>query len=491
MAREFDHDVANYLATAADNVPATVPPFSMGGWFRPVGTVGGADTLMALSGDPFNFRYHRIYRTQAAAAVFNAHSNSNGSQATASGTVSVNTDEWSHVVAVFAADDDRRIYTNGGDEQTDATSRPVGAINRFSIGALLRSSVSDPYDGACAWPFFYDIALPAWAIAALAAGADPRSILPEHLVAMPWMEGDGDALDLTGGGFDLIETGTVAAFAEEPTVALGGPWFAQVAAAAGGGAHTITGAGSIALTGAAAMLEGRVLAGAGAVSLTGAAQMAEGRVLDGAGSIALAGTAALEGPENAIDGAGTIALAGLGVMLEGRVLAGAGAIALTGAGAMLEGRVIAGAGAVELTGAAALEGPQNELVGAGVVALTGLANMLEGRVLDGAGAISLAGAAQMLEGRVLDATGQIALTGAAVMAHTAIGSATIADVYTLLRQLALGKVVTRRATGTYELYDPDTDALAYTGPLFEDEAETTAFGPDSDGADVRGKLEPP
>jgi hypothetical protein len=116
---------------------------------------------------------------------------------------------WQHACGVWAADNDRRVYLNGGNKATNGTSSPGHTPNRTSLGRNGDSTPSSYLSGRLAWAAIWNVALTDAEVAALAAGARPPSIRPGNLVSF-WSLGGFDTEETDGGtardiwgGFDL------------------------------------------------------------------------------------------------------------------------------------------------------------------------------------------------------------------------------------------------------------------------------------------------
>jgi hypothetical protein len=193
MARLFDDAKSQYLENASavlSGVPAT-----MVAWMRPdaavasqavgVYDVSAADQWMdlAIGAD------RKVYATTNA-----------GGQAFARTVALVALNTWAHIAAVFAAVDDRRVYLDGGNKVTDATSKTPAGIDTTSIGRRSTSAPALYASGRIAEVAIYNVALTDDEIAELATGASPLLVRPDALVAYWPLSGhDCPEQDLVGG----------------------------------------------------------------------------------------------------------------------------------------------------------------------------------------------------------------------------------------------------------------------------------------------------
>lgn len=115
-----------------------------------------------------------------------------------------------HVLGVFAASNDRRVYLDGDDASKGAgsgTATPAAA-DRFALGARRDSTPDGGFKGAIAHVAFWGAALGATEAAALRAGAWPPDVAPASLLAFYPLTGDDPETDLLGLGPSLALTGT-------------------------------------------------------------------------------------------------------------------------------------------------------------------------------------------------------------------------------------------------------------------------------------------
>lgn len=112
---------------------------------------------------------------------------------------------WQHVLAVFAANNDRRVYLNGGGKGTNATARTPANMDRTAIGYWARMSPLQYFSGDIAEVAIWNGILTDADAASLAKGFSPRLVQPNNLAAH-WnlIRGLNDNV----GGYNLTASGT-------------------------------------------------------------------------------------------------------------------------------------------------------------------------------------------------------------------------------------------------------------------------------------------
>ncbi|GAI03312.1 unnamed protein product, partial [marine sediment metagenome] len=107
---------------------------------------------------------------------------------------------WHHAAAVFAAVDDRRVYMDGGNKGTEATSRTPGAMAKTAIAVMPSDAYSLYMDGYLAEAAVWNIALTDEEVATLAKGFSPLFVHPQNLVAYwPLIGKLSPEIDVVGG----------------------------------------------------------------------------------------------------------------------------------------------------------------------------------------------------------------------------------------------------------------------------------------------------
>ena len=95
------------------------------------------------------------------------------------------TGQWHHLCGIARAVDDRSVYLDGGGRGDNATIQtPVaGNIDRTTIGRRDNIESSNAFDGLVGHVAIWNIDLTDAEVRILAAGADPRTVRPDNLIA--------------------------------------------------------------------------------------------------------------------------------------------------------------------------------------------------------------------------------------------------------------------------------------------------------------------
>ncbi len=205
MGRIFDDAIPDYLE--ADGTPPVVAaPFTFVTWGQSddvddlgavisVGDKDAADQhwILALDGitvdDPVKFGIV------------------GGSQANVFTTTGMTVNTWHHAAGVEASATDHRVLIDGGSKGTSATSKAPSGADRVSIGRRASSAGLQESSGKISHAAIYDKALTDDTIASLAAGANPKRVQPDSLVALWPINGSSPEKDIIG-GFNLTVTGS-------------------------------------------------------------------------------------------------------------------------------------------------------------------------------------------------------------------------------------------------------------------------------------------
>ena len=180
MAREFN-GTNEYLEI--DSAALTGVPISIACWFDS-DSVGTNQVIVCLVDKARESQYMGLgaWGGSGGDPVY-AFVRDNGATAGAYSTTGYSADTWHHVLGVFSAVDDRRIYLDGGSKGTNATSRTPTGLDRMSIGRLGDSSPSAYFNGGVAEVAIWNAALTDDEAAILAKGYSPLFVRPQSLVA--------------------------------------------------------------------------------------------------------------------------------------------------------------------------------------------------------------------------------------------------------------------------------------------------------------------
>ena len=198
-ARLFDDDSSQYLAV--DSTPVTAAPLTMACWFK-TDDITARQTLMHIvdRSAPSDWFLMEFYGDLAGDYIGAWARREGGSESLAYSTVGISADTWTHCCNVYYASDDRSAFVNGGGEGNNVVDRAPLGIDSVSIGATYDSSPGSYTSGSIAHAAIWNVALTDSEVAALAAGADPRTIRPQNLVSYwPLVRDDNDIV----GGYHM------------------------------------------------------------------------------------------------------------------------------------------------------------------------------------------------------------------------------------------------------------------------------------------------
>ena len=166
MARLFN-GTSEFLSTTS--IPDGSLPMTFGAWVY-MSDVTSVQTVFACADASSNNVFERL---QLSGATLRIRTNDAGSgrNVVSSGTMSAGT--WQHACGVVTSAASRTCYIDGGNAVT-GTDSFTPALTRMALGASIRSSATQHFlAGRIADAFFYNAALTADEVAALAAGASP------------------------------------------------------------------------------------------------------------------------------------------------------------------------------------------------------------------------------------------------------------------------------------------------------------------------------
>lgn len=190
-----------WLRTAA--AIASVTPLTLACWFWLTDSAA-ARVIMCIDDGTANERFQMNHNIGGAIAALVANAGTT-SQATTVATAS--SSAWHHGAAVFASATSRSIYLDGGNVQSNATSRTPGALNSTTIGA--RNGGGTSFAGYLAEVAIWNAALTAAEAALLGlTRVSPLMIRSANLVAYAPLMGQGSPeIDIVRGN-QFALTGT-------------------------------------------------------------------------------------------------------------------------------------------------------------------------------------------------------------------------------------------------------------------------------------------
>ena len=157
---------ANYPSIAQGVVAGY--PFTLCGWFR-VPAVSLFLPLMGMNDTTAGVRYELYYSGHTTGQI-GANAYDGGSAVAISG-VAATPEVWFHAAGVFASETDRRVYLDGGNLGTNATSRSWSGTNLLYAGNRNNSTAVDVAEAAV-----FAAALSGADAAALANGVSPLAL---------------------------------------------------------------------------------------------------------------------------------------------------------------------------------------------------------------------------------------------------------------------------------------------------------------------------
>jgi len=165
-----------YLSTTS--TPVTSVPLTFAIWFNTDATANMYLAYLLNSSSPSNF--FRI-QTRSTTAPIEMSRNDGGTLAfvRSTGTTPVN-GTWNHACGVFTSSSSMTIYYNGGNSQTNTTSKTPTGIDSILIGDA--GTGSNRFNGKLADFGIWDTDLTADEIASLAKGMTCDKVRPESLV---------------------------------------------------------------------------------------------------------------------------------------------------------------------------------------------------------------------------------------------------------------------------------------------------------------------
>ncbi len=191
MARSFDSALSQYCQVDS-NLAVTGPPFWISAWVFPV---AHADQAVCFLGDKDAAEeHHMLFIVQGGRVQARTISTGSG-YAFAETVTTVTLSAWQHVMGVWAAHDDRRVYL-GGTPWANDTFRSATGLDRTSVGRAGDSTPEGYFAGRIA-ELAVGTGTPSDSqVAALAGGFDPRLVFPRSSLRAfwPFLGGDEDLL---------------------------------------------------------------------------------------------------------------------------------------------------------------------------------------------------------------------------------------------------------------------------------------------------------
>lgn len=235
MAYRFDDASSEYLSASA---PVANEPLTMACWFRSDTSSPTNQCLMSVGNKSSETSHHALRIRDPADSDLMAVSRWGGTNIAAFSSAQWSTDTWHHACGVYAADNDRRIYLDGGNKGTDTTTVTV-TVNDLFIGAQAASSTRYYMSGDIAEAAIWNVALTDDEAASLGSGCSPLLVRPASLVFyQPLRRNSNDIV----GKLAITENNTPSIIDDRPPIIYPpSPKFFSVPAPASGGNQTANG----------------------------------------------------------------------------------------------------------------------------------------------------------------------------------------------------------------------------------------------------------
>jgi hypothetical protein len=189
--------------------PATGLPLTLAAWFY-VANQTANHTILSVNvtaGSSNNRHVIAANGLSAGDPLVAATTDTGGASSLASTGIAYSANTWQHAIGVFAANNDRRVYLNGANKATSASTRtPSGSLSRIYVGA--NGAGGALLNGRVAEAAIWAAVLTDDEAEALGSGVSPRLIRPESLVFWaPLVTSESPQVDLIGGR-NLTNTGS-------------------------------------------------------------------------------------------------------------------------------------------------------------------------------------------------------------------------------------------------------------------------------------------
>ena len=174
-------------------------PVTVVGWFKSDDVTGVYNLLkMVDTSDTTHYRQCRVLGSIAGDPIGAIESAGSGAEARTTTGYSAGT--WHHFIAIFQAQNDRRIYIDGGSTATQTSFKSPGGIDNVILGDGLVALAE------CA--MYSNFVPTSGELAALAGGYAPTCVRPDRLVAYWPLFGKTDPEIDVIGGYAMTAVGT-------------------------------------------------------------------------------------------------------------------------------------------------------------------------------------------------------------------------------------------------------------------------------------------
>lgn len=281
MARLFD-DANTQHAGITNTLGGLQDPLTMACWFySDDATINQALMTLTNTGGTSGGYLLRAMGATAGDPILATKQNDAGAGASATSTTGYSTNTWHHACAVFASNTSRTVYIDGGSSATDTTNITDPTPDVFNIGAMQNSAGYQQHmSGRIAYAAIWSTTLGAASVARLAAGADPRIVAPQALIAYWQLIGrNSPEIDIVG-GYDLTLSASAPTAADGPRIYM--PRRRRIwVPAAGSSSALLAGSSSALLAGAAVAASDVSVEGVGQAAFDGASTVSVALASDG------------------------------------------------------------------------------------------------------------------------------------------------------------------------------------------------------------------
>lgn len=215
MSRLFDDNASEYLQVGS--APTASYPFSMTCWFNS-DDLGSTQTLMCVADKDTPDNYHRLAARGSLAGDPVQVLSYDGAQEDANTTTGYSANTWHHACGIFAANNDRRVYIDGGSKDTGAGATTVADLDNFRIGVTADSTPAFYMSGAVAEAVMWDIILTDNEVWQLAQGYPSWRIHRARIIGFWLPFADRTDRDFSGRGLHLTAFNTPTWMQDPPRV---------------------------------------------------------------------------------------------------------------------------------------------------------------------------------------------------------------------------------------------------------------------------------
>ncbi len=187
----------------------SVTPMTIGAWFYST----DADNVQVIVdlADGTGDRYRLALRGNVAGDPVAAMTCDVVSCKWADSTTGYSTNTWQHACGVFAADDSRKVFLDGGNTDTEVSSKTTASLGEATVGSSSSDDSGKYVRGSVAEVGIWDIALSDAEVLELAAGYSPLCVRPDSLVAYwPLVGRYSPEISLINATHNLTVTGATA-----------------------------------------------------------------------------------------------------------------------------------------------------------------------------------------------------------------------------------------------------------------------------------------